>query len=474
MRTSPTPATGKTGYTEIETPIALMNKRTAAALFSLNAICLSVTLALPAQATATTSAHPTHKNEKKASPKSGTKSAPKSAPAAEEPIADNGPPAVFGIPNDATTAPLPTLNAKAWLLLDQTSGAVIASRRADERVEPASLTKIMTAYLIFSSLRDKTLKLDQMVTVSVDAWKVAPGSSKMFIEPGKQVSIDDLLSGLLIQSGNDAAVALAEAAAGSEGAFVQKMNEQAQAMGLKNTHFNSPHGLPDPQTYSTASDLARLAARLMTDFPDLYVHYDQQKSFRYNNITQPNRNRMLWLDPSVEGGKTGHTDAAGYCMIVSAVRPGAAGQRRLISVVMGTPSEKARVADTGQLLNWGFGNFETLKLYTKGQVLGTPQVWKGKQDEVKIGFEQDVLVTVPRPWATRLKPTLARQEQPLIAPLQKDATVGQVNVMLDDKSVLNFPVRALESVDEAGFFGRGWDGVKLWVHEMMGSDKPAA
>jgi len=448
-----------------------MKKRTTAALFSLNAICLSVSLALPMQATAATSTHPTHKNEKS---KAASKSAAKAAPAADEPVVDNGPPPVFGIPNDATTAPLPTLNAKAWLLLDQTSGAVIASRNADERVEPASLTKIMTAYLIFSALRDKTLKLDQMVTVSVEAWKVAPGSSKMFIEPNKQVSIDDLLSGLLIQSGNDAAVALAEAAAGSEGAFVQKMNEQAQAMGLAHTHFNSPHGLPDPQTYSTASDLARMAARLMTDFPDLYVHYDQQKSFRYNNITQPNRNRMLWLDPSVEGGKTGHTDAAGYCMIVSALRPGASGQRRLISVVMGAPSEKARVADTGQLLNWGYGNFETLKLYTKGQVLATPQVWKGKQDAVKIGFEKDVLVTVPRAWATKLKPTLAPQAQPLVAPLAQDATVGKVNVMLDDKAVTTLPVLTLEPVEEAGFFGRSWDGMKLWVHELMGGDKPAA
>ncbi|OZI30181.1 peptidase [Bordetella genomosp. 10] len=444
-----------------------MKNRTAAALFSLNAICLSVSLALPAQATATTS-HKTHKTEKAAKPA-------KSAPAAEAaPVVDNGPPPVFGIPNDANTAPLPALDAKSWLLLDQTSGAVIASRNADERVEPASLTKIMTAYLIFRGLRDHALKLDQMVTVSEHAWKVAPGSSKMFIEPGKQVSIDDLLSGLLIQSGNDAAVALAEASAGSEEAFVQKMNEEAQAMGLAHTHFNSPHGLPDPQTYSTAADLARLAGRLIQDFPDMYVRYDSQKSFRYNNITQPNRNRMLWIDPSVDGGKTGHTEAAGYCMIVSAVRPGASGPRRLISVVMGTSSEKARTAETGQLLNWGFGNFETLKLYAKGQVLATPQVWKGKQDAVKIGFEQDVYVTVPRPWATRLKPALAPQDHPLIAPLQKDDTVGRVNVMLDDKAVANFPVRALEPVEEAGFFGRGWDGVKLWVHEMMGGDKPAA
>ncbi|MFC4274717.1 D-alanyl-D-alanine carboxypeptidase family protein [Achromobacter aloeverae] len=445
-----------------------MKKRTAAALFSLNAICLSVSLALPAQATTTPPPHKSHKTEKAAK-------APQSAPPADAaPVADNGPPPVFGIPNDATTAPLPTLDAKAWLLLDQTSGAVIASRNADDRVEPASLTKIMTAYLIFRGLRDHTLKLDQMATVSVRAWKVAPGSSKMFIEPGKQVSIDDLLSGLLIQSGNDAAVALAEAASGSEEAFVQKMNEEAQAMGLAHTHFNSPHGLPDPQTYSTASDLAKLAGRLIQDFPDLYVRYDSQKSFRYNNITQPNRNRMLWIDPSVDGGKTGHTDAAGYCMIVSAVRPGASGPRRLISVVMGTPSEKVRTAETGQLLNWGFGNFETVKLYAKGQVLATPQVWKGKQDDVKIGFERDVYVTVPRAWASRLKPTLAPRDHALVAPLQKDDTVGRVNVMLDDKAVMNFPVRALEPVEEAGFFGRGWDGVKLWVHEMMGGDKPAA
>ncbi len=449
--------------------IALMKNRTAAALFSLNAICLALSLAVPAQAATTTQAHKAHKTEKSHKAEKAAKS---TLAADAAPAVDYGPPPVYGIPSDANTAPIPNIDAKAWLLMDQTSGAVIASRNADERVDPASLTKIMTAYLIFRALHEKTLKEDQMVTVSVRAWKVAPGSSKMFIEPNKQVSIDDLLSGLLIQSGNDAAVALAEAASGSEEAFVQKMNEEAKAMGLANTHFASPHGLPDPQTYSTSTDLARLAARLIQDFPDLYVRYDTQKSFRYNNITQPNRNRLLWIDPSVDGLKTGHTEAAGYCMIASAQRPGAAGARRLIAVVMGTPSDKSRTTGSGTLLNWGFQNFETLKLYGKGQVLATPQVWKGRQDQVKIGFEQDVYATVPRAWASKLKPTVAQQD-PLVAPLQKDDTVGRVNVMLDDKAVLNFPVRALEPVEEAGFFGRSWDGVKLWVHQMIGS-KPAA
>ncbi|ANN74676.1 peptidase [Bordetella bronchialis] len=358
------------------------------------------------------------------------------------------------------------------MLLDATSGQVIASNNADQRVEPASLTKIMTSYLIFQALRDKTLELNRQVTISTNAWKVAPGSSKMFLEPGMRVSIDDLLSGLLIQSGNDAAVALAEAAAGSESAFVQRMNETAERLGLKSTHFNSPHGLPDPQTYSTARDLATLTARVIRDFPDMYVRYDHVKSFRFNNITQPNRNRLLWSDPSVDGGKTGHTEAAGYCMIASAVRPGATGPRRLIAVVMGTPSDKVRTQTTGMLLNWGFQNYETVKLYAKGQSVGNATVWKGQQSQVLVGFDQDIYATVPRAWVPRLQKVISRQG-PLMAPLALNAQVGTADLQIDGRTIRSYPIVALQPVEQAGVLARGWDSMRLWVYGLMNEKPPA-
>jgi len=365
----------------------------------------------------------------------------------------------------AQTVPQPPMTAKAWLLLDETSGQVIASHAADARIEPASLTKIMTAYVVFGALRDKTLAPRQMVTVSARAWKVAPGSSKMFLEPGSRVSVDDLLRGLMIQSGNDAAVALAEAVSGSVEAFVARMNETAARLGLHGTHFASPHGLPDPQTYSTAGDLATLATRLIRDYPDLYRTYDSAREFTYNNITQRNRNRLLWLDPSVDGLKTGHTEAAGYCIIASAQRPNGADPRRLIAVVLGTDSDKARTQESRQLLEWGFHGFNTIKLYAKGQELATPQVWKGEADIVKAGVARDAYVTVPagakveRVWTPR---------EPLVAPIAAQAPVGSLRVLVDGKPAMQFPVVALEPVPEAGLVGRAWDTVRLWWHGHAG------
>ena len=241
----------------------------------------------------------------------------------------------------AQALPAPELSAKAWLLLDETSGQVIASHAATARIEPASLTKIMTAYIVFGALQDGTLKPEQKVRVSTRAWKVPAGSSKMFLEPGSLVTVDNLLRGLMVQSGNDAAVALAEAVSGSVEAFVERMNQTAVALGLHGTHFASPHGLSDPATYSTVSDLSVLATRFIRDYPELYRTYDSAKQFTYNNITQSNRNRLLWLDPSVDGLKTGHTDAAGYCLVATARRPNGADQRRLITVVVGVESENS-------------------------------------------------------------------------------------------------------------------------------------
>ena len=362
----------------------------------------------------------------------------------------------------AQTLPPPTIAAESWLLLDATSGQVIASQDPNARVEPASLTKIMTAYVVFGALRDKKVTLNQMVNVSTKAWKVDASSSKMFIDPATPVSIDDLLHGLMIQSGNDAAVALAEAVAGDESAFVVQMNKEAERMGLKSTHFANPHGLPSPENYSTAQDLSVLAKRVILDFPQFYK-IDSVKSFTYNKITQPNRNRLLWLDPTVDGMKTGHTEAAGFCMIASARRPNGAAERRLISVVLGTSSDNSRTQESQKLLNWGFQNFDTVKLYSKGQAIATPEIWKGSQSAVKIGFTSDVMVTVPKGVAAKMKPVLERKD-PLVAPLPLNTRVGTLKMVVDGKPLLELPVVALENVEEASIFGRAWDSIRLWMN----------
>ena len=361
----------------------------------------------------------------------------------------------------AQTVPPPTIAAKSWTLLDATSGQVIAAQDQHARIEPASLTKIMTAYVVFGAIRDKKITLDQMVNVSTRAWKVDPSSSKMFIDPAVPVSINDLLHGLMVQSGNDAAVALAEAVAGDEGTFVVLMNREAQRMGLKATKFANPHGLPSPDNYSTAHELSILAARVIADFPQFYK-IDSVKSFTYNKITQPNRNRLLWLDPTVDGMKTGHTEGSGYSMIASAKRPNGAHQRRLISVVLGTSSDQTRTQESQKLLNWGFQNFDTVKLYSKGQAIQTPQVWKGSQSTVKIGFTKDVMVTVPKGVAGKLKPVLERKD-PLVAPLAQGSRVGTLKMVVDGKPMMQLPVVALEEVSEASIFGRAWDSMRLWM-----------
>jgi serine-type D-Ala-D-Ala carboxypeptidase (penicillin-binding protein 5/6) len=362
----------------------------------------------------------------------------------------------------AQTVPAPSIAAKSWTLLDSTSGQVIASQDANMRIEPASLTKVMTAYVVFQALRDKKVTMDQMVTVSVRAWKVDSSSSKMFIDPATPVKISDLLYGLMVQSGNDAAVALAEAVAGDEGTFVTLMNREAQRMGMKDSRFANPHGLPSPDNYSTAHDLAILASSVIKDFPE-YYKIDSVKQFTYNKITQQNRNRLLWLDPTVDGMKTGHTESSGYSMIASAHRPnGTSGERRLISVLSGATSDGSRTAESQKLLNWGFQNFDTVKLYAKGQAIATPEVWKGSQSTVKIGFPNDVLVTVPKGVAGKLKPVLERKD-PLVAPLARNGRVGTLKMMVDGKPLLALPVVALEEVSQATIFGRAWDSMRLWI-----------
>jgi D-alanyl-D-alanine carboxypeptidase (penicillin-binding protein 5/6) len=362
---------------------------------------------------------------------------------------------------NAQTITPPTVNARAWLLLDASSQQVLAAHEADVRIEPASLTKIMTAYLTFSAIRDKRLDLNQTINVSTNAWKVDSGSSKMFIEPDTAVRVTDLLHGLIVQSGNDAAVTLAEAVAGDQAAFIVLMNRQAAQMGLKNTRFANPHGLPDPNNYSTARDLSMLAWRLITDFPEFYKIYSV-KSFTYNKISQSNRNRLLWLDETVDGMKTGHTQGAGYCLIASAVRPNGSGQRRLISVVLGADSDNMRAQESQKLLNWGFMNFQSFKIYTKNQAVLTPVVWKGSKDEVRLGFNRDIYVSLPRGSTANLKSVVQRTD-PLIAPISQYRQVGTLKVLVDGKVISELPLQSLDQVNEATIFGRVFDSLRLML-----------
>jgi D-alanyl-D-alanine carboxypeptidase (penicillin-binding protein 5/6) len=348
----------------------------------------------------------------------------------------------------------PSIAAASWVLIDTLSGQTLGAANPDERRDPASLTKLMTAYVAFGALRAKTIDMSQMVPVSQHAWKAE--GSRMFIEPRKPVSVDELLHGVIIQSGNDASIAVAELVAGSEEAFVARMNEEAARLGLTSTHYMNATGLSNPQHYSTATDIARLAAALIRDYPEYYPLYSQ-KEFRYNNITQSNRNRLLWTDPYVDGVKTGHTDAAGWCLVASAKR----GDRRLVSAVLGAGSDSSRAAESQKLLNWGFQAFDTVSLYQSGKPVTTLRVWKGAKPEVNAGFVADRYLTLPKGKADKLALTLESRE-PLIAPVNNGQPVGTVKVALEGQSVAEFPMIALEEVPLANLFGRAVDTVKLW------------
>ena len=354
----------------------------------------------------------------------------------------------------AQNPPAPVINAKAWLLLDVSSGQVLASQNPAERIEPASLTKLMTAYLAFSALKAKTLTLEQAVPVSPKAWKM--GGSRMFIEPLKPVTVAELLRGMIVQSGNDACIALAELISGSEEAFAAAMTREGKRLGLKNTNFKNSTGWPDPEHYTTAADLAVLAGAIIRDFPDFYALYSI-KEYTYNNITQVNRNKLLWVDPHVDGMKTGFTEAAGYCLVTSARR----GPRRLLSVVLGTSSENARATESQKLLNFGFLNYDGVKLYDKGQSISSLEVWKGSAREVKAGFDRELFVTLPKGQAEKVKATLQSQK-PLLAPIAVGQKIGSMKVTVDGREIAEVPVVALEAVEGAGVFGRAYDTVRLW------------
>ena len=350
--------------------------------------------------------------------------------------------------------PPPDIAAKAYLLVDFNSGQALVSVRPNDRIDPASLTKLMTAYLAFSAIKQGRLTLSQTLPVSERAWKTE--GSRMFIEPNKPASVEDLLRGVIVQSGNDACITLAEGIAGSEETFAQMMNQQAQKFGMSNTHFVNSTGLPHPQHYTTARDLSILATAVIRDFPQFYPLYSL-KEFTYNNITQANRNRLLWRDPDVDGMKTGHTESAGFCLIASAKRE----QRRLISVVMGTSSETMRALESQKLLNYGFQFYDSARVYQNGQTVTTLPIWKGAQKTVKAGFSQDIHFSFPRGQYEKLKATLTFN-QPLLAPFSIGQKVGLVKLTFDGKPGGEYPLVALENVAVANIFGRAWDSMKLW------------
>ena len=357
----------------------------------------------------------------------------------------------------------PEVAAKAYLLMDVTAGQILAAKDADEPVEPASLTKLMTAYLVFDALKAKKLTLTQTLPVSERAWKM-PGS-RMFIDPKMQVPVEDLIKGMIVHSGNAATVALAEGVGGSVERFVQLMNDQAKALGLKNTGYKNPEGLTEAGHTTTARDLATLATRLMHDFPE-YVHYYTIKKYRYPGTpasNDSNRNLLLFRDPTVDGLKTGHTKAAGYCLVATAKRdfPGV-GSRRLLSVVLGAASENARANESQKLLNWGYTAFDAVKLFEAGQAVATPNVWKGTANTIKLGRPDAIVVAVPAGSAGKVKTTVVRPD-PLVAPFTKGQAVGSLKITLADQPLLDVPLVTLEAVEQAGFFGRAWDAVRLWI-----------
>ena len=357
----------------------------------------------------------------------------------------------------------PEVAAKSYLLLDLTSNQALAERNADAPADPASLTKLMTAYIVFGAIQDKKLSLEQTLPVSKRAWDERKGgTSLMFIDTTMTPKVDELLRGMIVQSGNDASVVLAEAVGGTLDQFVAMMNRQAQAWGLKNTSFKNVTGLTEAGHKSTARELAIIASHIIRDHPDFYSYYSI-KDYKYNNIAQPNRNLLLRRDPTVDGMKTGFTEAAGYCLIASAQRDFPNGRRRLLSVVLNTTSMEARASESQKLLNWGFQAFDAIRLFDNGKPMATVPVWKGKTAEAKLGAAAAVFVSVPKGEGGNLKTQLERSD-PLVAPLAKGQRVGTVKVTTTTGTmVAQVPLVVMDAVEEAGIFGRAWDAIRLWI-----------
>jgi D-alanyl-D-alanine carboxypeptidase (penicillin-binding protein 5/6) len=353
----------------------------------------------------------------------------------------------------------PQIAGSSWVLKDPLSGRVIMEHNSHERVPPASLTKMMTAYIVERELDEGRISMTDMVPISVKAWRT--GGSRTFVREGTQVSVEDLLKGVIIQSGNDASVALAEFVAGSEDAFVDIMNQQARQLGMNNTNFENATGLPHPNQYATAYDLALLAKAIIEDYPENYPLY-AVKSFTYNNIRQPNRNSLLWRDESVDGLKTGHTEEAGYCLVASAKRD----NTRLIAAVMGTSSAEVRAREVQKMLNYGFRYYETERLFRAGQELVDAKVWGGKSDQISVGLAEDVFVTIPRGARDKLESTVDL-DSVIKAPIKVGDELGRIQVMLDGEVLVDEPALALTDVQQGGVFKRLWDAIKLFFVQLF-------
>ena len=347
----------------------------------------------------------------------------------------------------------PALNASSYFLVDFDSGRVLAEKDPDKHIEPASITKLMTAYLVDKAIADGDITLVEMVTISEKAWRMK--GSKMFVEVGKQVAVEELLKGLIIQSGNDASVALAEHIAGSESAFAGYMNHQAQLLGMDNTNFVNATGWPHENHYSSARDIATLTQAVIREFPESYRYY-KEREYTFNKIRQFNRNRLLWRDESVDGVKTGHTESAGFCLLASAERD----DMRLISVVLGADSDKARTQSSQSLLNYGFRFYETHKLYRADEVLKTARIWYGDQEQVSLGVGKDIYITIPRGRYRDLDASMEIDRE-ISAPIARGQQLGQVNIKLDDELMLSEDIVAMQDVAEGSLFVRAMDSVKL-------------
>lgn len=356
----------------------------------------------------------------------------------------------------------PSVNATSFILLDFHSDVVLAERESDARVEPASITKLMTSYVAFREIAEGNLALDDEVVISERAWRTQ--GSRMFVEVGRRVSVEDLLQGIIIQSGNDASVAIAEHIVGDEEVFAGLMNQQAAALGMTGTNYTNATGLPDPQQYTTARDIAILARAIINEFPEFYRWYSQRE-FTFADIRQHNRNRLLWRDPSVDGLKTGHTSSAGYCLVTSASRDG----MRLISVVMGSANEEARATASQALLNYGFRFFETFQLYDGGTEISRERVWRGRGGELALGLQDDLFVTIQRGRYDSLQARLELADR-LVAPISAGDRLGQIVINLDGDVVSSRPLVALGDVEQAGFIGRTADGLRMWLDGLFGSD----
>jgi D-alanyl-D-alanine carboxypeptidase (penicillin-binding protein 5/6) len=351
----------------------------------------------------------------------------------------------------------PQLAAKSYLLYDYNSNQILVNQNGDARMEPASLTKLMTAYLTFDALKHGTIALKQKLNVPAVAVRNLGDESRMLLKSGQAVTVDELLRGMIVDSGNDAAITLAVNIAGSEAGFVDMMNQEAKRMGMKNTHFTNPSGLPDAEHYSSASDLAVLAAAIMREYPEYYPLFSL-RSYTFNNVTQDNRNRLLWLDPYVDGMKTGYAESAGFCLVGSAQRD----NHRLISVLFGAKTDRLRASESQKLLNFGFRYFDIARLYQKDQPVIRLPIWKGTESHLDVGFRRDLFLTIPKGTFSQLKAKMETY-QPILAPILGGQQLGVLKLTLAGKPYAEFPLVALESVPLANVFSRGWDSIRLML-----------